>query len=313
MFLLKWNMGNGKSYKITCHELFSSRDNILIKIWSRIKIGQLIDHYRPFQALSLDVCLGAVAGGIYASSVIDYSPPIAYFVILFLAVFFIYTLDHLIDARRIGKKTTRFRYQFHNQHFVFISFFTFVSGFLALFAALYYLSAAIIWGGLLLFVGVVIHLILAQYTRLPFMKEFSVAFYYTTGIWLVPLVEGKALNVTVWAYFALFYLSVFVSLALFSFFEIKEDRKDGSNSIAVFLGEQKSKWLIRVLLVICLVLLFYTWYLAEESQKYIVGPAIVLFVHFFMFFFPGFFNKNEIYRIVGDGVFLVYAYIFFFF
>ena len=173
-----------------------------------------------------------------------------------------------------------------------------------------FLENKVFYGGLIISGGVVIHLLLSQYTgALPFMKEWSVALYYTLGIWMAPILLTERVEFIQILILVLFYLTVLISLFIFSYMEIDADSKDGSHSAAVYLGKRKTAQLIRFGFGLSFVI---TGFLAvydfmQTGQKYFwLAPFIILVVHFFLFMFPDKFRRNERYRLLGDGIFIIY-------
>lgn len=65
--------------------------------------------YRYLNALSLDVVLGGVISGLFFAKLLEVTLPSQVLVELALAVWVIYTLDHLWDAYRSQRPVKTFR------------------------------------------------------------------------------------------------------------------------------------------------------------------------------------------------------------
>lgn len=280
-------------------------------------IKKVFKLYRIFQALSFDTCIGAVAGGIFAQHVAHSNLHTSYYFILLFAVYFIYTIDHTFDARMIGPAAARFRYRFHYFYYRIVLLFALVFGLIALALALLYMPKKVIVAGALVFMGVGVHLLLAQFTNsVPYMKEISVALYYTTGIWIAPLIMRN--NSGAWELIiniVLFYVTVLANLFIFSWMEIEEDKKDGSHSIAVQLGVVKTNKLIYLVFLTGGSLISYLMYfdiIYGRTNMVWLPSLLIILIHLGIYKFPVFFKKDDLFRSIGDGSFIIYGIVYFF-
>jgi len=252
------------------------------------------------RALSLDVAAGALAGGLLACAASAARMPWAWYLALPLSVWLIYTADHLLDARRIGRNGApeSFRHRFHYRHFRVL-------------AALWILGAGacgvvvlwglprelLIWGGVLGLLAV-FHLAFAQWTGfLYFPRELSVALIYTAGVWFGPLVlagsvggpsdhgagpgpgpTGFGAGYGPWPLFValmgLFFLAAFSNLIVFSLFEREADEREAPNSLVLRLGEARS---IALLWIMAGLAPLGALWLALRSVEYVLfgGRAVV--------------------------------------
>ena len=69
-----------------------------------------------FQILSLDVILGSIAVGIFATAVLKVQPNPWWWIILPVSVWVVYTLDHLIDGFKKRDESTIYRHRFHYKY-----------------------------------------------------------------------------------------------------------------------------------------------------------------------------------------------------
>jgi hypothetical protein len=186
--------------------------------------------------LSIDVVFGAMAGMLFFSELLHVRLEWGIFALLALAVWSIYTLDHLLDARRESSDLSP-RHQFHRKFST------------ALFALL---VAVLLFGGLgavwilglgreLLLSGLLAGLIvLSRFLiwkagpALSWLKELSIAAYYVMGISWMPLLRAEAIDRVweVYGFFAAYLILAFLNLLILSFLDRKEDQSAGFTSAA---------------------------------------------------------------------------------
>jgi len=199
-----------------------------------------------FSWLSLDVVIGAMASLYFFQELLHVSLDWHAFVLLGLAVWTIYTLDHVLDARKIAN-TSSSRRAFHRKYQVAL-------GVGILFAVVSGLAGALIWMGWGKEFQLTLILALAMFGCRwaiqkfgpVLLKEVSIALFYVVGtIWL-PLLRAEAADLT-WAvliFAALFFVLALLNLWMLSFLDREEDRQDGFLSIAqVYPSLQLIQWI----------------------------------------------------------------------
>jgi hypothetical protein len=156
------------------------------------------------------------------------------FVLLGLAVWTIYNLDHLLDARKIAN-TSSPRRAFHRRYQVIL-------GMGILIAVVSGLAGAFFWMGwgkeFQLTLILAFSMFGCRWAIQKFgpvlLKEVSIALFYVVGtIWL-PLLRAEAADLS-WAvliFAALFFVLALLNLWMLSFLDREEDREDGFLSIA---------------------------------------------------------------------------------
>lgn len=215
---------------------------------------QLLKMYRYFQTLSLDIVLGACAGMLFFDRLLEVKLNLIVYVLLGLAVWCIYTFDHLLDARQIGKSASTFRHAFHQQHFKILALCLFLTGCTGLVLAFSFLKIrSIVFFGLglgVLILTIFIALKINPY-KWAFVKEISISFLYVVGIMLAPAVNHIPEKLP--SYFWLLGLGyIFVACFNTVFLGILDketDQKDGLSSLVLVLGEERSKKILSFLLV----------------------------------------------------------------
>lgn len=207
-------------------------------------------HY--FNLLSFDVVLGAMAGMLFFSDLLEVEISASVYLLLGMAVWSIYTWDHLMDARSAMGKPQSTRHQFHQKHFRFLLPMVFscilVGGILFFsFNDLKFLkipgivlgSVTVIWMGALKIVG----------PKISWLKELSTALIYVSGISLAPfsIVDFDLIDKNAYVFFIIYFLAALVNLLMLSYLDEEEDRKDGFGSVLVLIPKTGLKNLIILL------------------------------------------------------------------
>ncbi len=199
--------------------------------------------------LAFDVMVGAMAGMYFFMDLFHSRLQWPAFVLLGLAVWSIYTLDHLIDVRKIqtGLSPRRdFHLKFQKTLWVLLG----IAVLLGLVGAFYWFG----WGKELQLTLILALLILGSRVMIRkigpgWMKEFSIAVFYVVGIVWLPILRAEAVDVT-WSsllFLPGYILLAFLNLLMLSFLDRDEDAKSGFFSVASTLPTQKIIQLIRQL------------------------------------------------------------------
>jgi len=261
--------------------------------------------------LSIDVCLGALAGGIMAAQLLQTDPGWAYWIVLPLAVWLIYTSDHLIDGFRTGKKAIKERYVVHQkykwQFIIIASLLSIVTAFISF----SYLSNNIILFGIILGSMAAAYLFLVYV--LPgrkmhlFQKEMAVAFFYSAGIWGPVIIIGPSISWVEGLIVVLFYILAFCDLIMLSVYEIKEDEAEGLHSLPLSIGIKSARRLFHLLALVVLtvsgiiILTNPSWIMYKAS--FILGSMSVCLV--IIFNTSRYFRDKELYRYISEAVFIL--------
>lgn len=191
------------------------------------------------RGLSLDVVAGGVAGGAFASYMTQARLPLAWWVVLGLAIWVVYTLDHLLDAVRSGPDASNLRHRLHAVHATPLLVAMAGLGAAAAVLAFTALPRLVLYAGVAVAGLTLVHLISVQV--LPervFHKEASIAFIYTIGIWSGPLLRASHWTSWTGLALALHGFAAFAYLLLYAWCESHHDRADLSASLARTWGER---------------------------------------------------------------------------
>jgi len=230
-----------------------------------------------------------------------------YYFLLSLITWLIYTTDHLMDARNIKHEASTPRHRFHQKYYKPI------------------LTAAII--GLFLFVGLIprqtaeslfrlslglsglillyfLSLIWARKTQYRYVfKELFIAACYTLGISLVPVFQSWPIDLNNWLFLLVIFFLALSNLLLFSVREFQNDLKDENPSAIRFMGIQSLTRILQVLIWVQIIHSLYLFLVDDMMHGLLLLIMGVMMAC--LYYFPRYFIKNEAYRVVGDGIFLV--------
>ncbi len=261
-------------------------------------------YYRYFRWLSLDIVLGALIFLKFLANFYQVIIPIQVYLALAIAIWEIYTIDHLIDAH-----TSRYldqRRTFHRRHERILIL---VSGILAVVGLvnIYFLPIEIIRSGVILTAACVSYLMMVYFFRKLWFKEILIAIGYACGIFLAPFSLYHSIGFFDFILYLQLATLAFINLLIFSYFDQENDRKSGFGSV-MFLMENRSIPLIRFLLLIVSVsCTYFIIFHPEKYQSIQLAYLIMALLFFAVINFHYYFEKQERFRVLGDAVFFVPA------
>lgn len=180
------------------------------------------------EMLSLDVCIGAIGSGAVAQTIFRARMKQAWWWILPLSVWVIYTADHLFDAWKLRGNAVNARHKFHHDHFSLLASLAAIAALASFFGALYYLRDLVVLGGMLVGTFALLHIVLAFWGRVRVGKEVSVAVIYTFGVWYAPMANRTAeLNVFTVAAVVAFTVAALQNLFMNAIIEYDLDHAEG--------------------------------------------------------------------------------------
>lgn len=259
-------------------------------------IGQV---FQLVNILSLDVAVGAAVSASFLAGVLGVELLPQGLVVLAATVWLIYTADHLLDARQVEHPAASSRHRFHQRHFVGIAVSAGVVAVIDL-MLLQMVRAPIVIYGLFLSGGVGIYLLGSRY--LGFLKELVAGLIYLGGV-LLPAwaLRTEPLSVMQGMIILLFGLVVITNLILFSWMSHADDLADAHRSLVTAVGDRVARYLLWLLFGAMMVVAIVTE--GYQNERWVMmAMAVPLFA---IFQLPGFFRKNDLFRNVGDAVFLL--------
>ena len=228
--------------------------------------------YDYLQILSIDIVLGACAGMLFFDRLIGADLRPLLFLLLGMAVWCIYTFDHLLDAQQIKKEASTPRHAFHQKHFKVLAFLLVVFGILGLGAAFYFLKIKfIVFTGVALGSVILLSFVLLKLfpRKWVFLKEISIATLYVGGIMLAPYFHNDWVVIpeSFWLLGFAYVLVAWFNTLYLGILDRESDKEDGLYSFALAVGKEKSVKLLFGLMALML-LYIVSLFLILHSRSY---------------------------------------------
>lgn len=271
--------------------------------------------YSYVRIISVDVAAAALGGGILAARVIGSTPRPCFYWLLPAGVWVAYTIDHLLDAQRMGPNAQTPRHRFHYHHAT------------ALWTAVAVMSLAcgiggwigLSWFGLT-YAGVMCGLVILHETIIKLtggrvspllIKELGVAVVFTAGVWGMPWLRHwlDTRRVLGWPVILMcqYLLLALVNLIEFSIYESRADAADGQTSFVRGIGRKSARRIVYFLLTIQIPI-GVTAAVVCPHGAIIIAEVIYFFMTvglWIVLAMPRWAARAERYRTLGDGVFLL--------
>ncbi|MBN3521538.1 hypothetical protein JYB62_16120 [Algoriphagus lutimaris] len=246
--------------------------------------------YQRLTWLSLDVVFGAMGGMLFFSKLLRVPLHWTIYALLGMAVWAIYTFDHLMDARvhPIGSKMDR--HGFHQKHGFALWFLLIIVGLVGLYGAymVFGIGEELFAGGIL---GMIILLVMLIIRKLPptyhWLKELNTAIFYVIGIALLPFLRFSFFDwtwetgITTAGYIALAYLN----LIMLSYLDAGKDQASGYGSLVSVLPKDQLNGVIRILSIM-IILVFFCGVIFLPSFYKVFSSLILIMglIHYLTFF-----------------------------
>ncbi|AXR64473.1 LA_0991 family prenyltransferase-like protein [Leptospira mayottensis] len=259
-----------------------------------------------WNVLSIDIICGAVASAWFASSTLNTNMKTAFWLLLPTAVWVIYSSDHLIDGWKLKEKSANQRHKFHYKNRILLSVITGFMGILCFACGILFLREWVVIVALIIGVFVILHVLFSYLQVSYFWKECSVSILYTAGIWFGPILSTTKTQSEIWLPCCLFFLTALCNSFVNSYMEREVDQKENAESILKQISPGNLRKFVFVLASIGMGLnLFWIgknhgsifpefFYL---SSGYWIPVNILIFENSF--------QKSQIYRILGEGYFIL--------
>lgn len=271
-----------------------------------------INLLQKLSILSIDVVIGSLFCGAFVVKMLDVQPGFAWWIILPLSVWIVYSLDHLIDGVMYKSSSQSIRHYFYYHYRKEVFILVFILTVINTILVVVFLENQIILFGLILGLFTGIYLLFVYFfgkkKKLLLQKELFVAIIYTTGIWGGPVsLLDYHLTLDQLIIMLSFFLLVFADILILNLYEKESDRIDNFHSFVLCFGEKVSVYLIRILIFLVFFMGIYQTIIASDikiamASKLLMLMSIVLLV---LLNYQGKFNKWPIYRVVGELVFWI--------
>jgi hypothetical protein len=254
---------------------------------------------------SLEVALGAVVMSMMVASTCDAYVPASVYLSLFLAVWFIYILDRLFDARKIPASASNPRHHFYQEHFSQLLTVLVMVGCAGL-LSLIYLPAPVLLYGVLVMGSCLLYLLWVFLSTRSLPKEVVVAALYTAGISLAPraLANSGVPPVDLLILIVIF-LIAFINLVLFSRQERQYDMADSQESFITRLGSGAIRLLLSSTFFAGMICIAGISLFTDNLLPLQALLTMMLVILWILYQRMAYFQSSLTYRLIGDGIFLI--------
>jgi hypothetical protein len=257
------------------------------------------------QNLSLDVTAGAVISSLFVAKVFKVQLSLNMIFGLGIAIWLIYTVDHLLDGHFGSNQPMNRRHAFHQRHKIKLLFLSCIVFLLGLINLVYLpwatIELGLVLGAFVLFYFGSLHLLKISKT---WHKEILAAIIYTVGVFAAPLSQIDKVGLGELFLLSQFFLLAMSNLFLFPVYEYQIDRQDQLQSIVTTKGKAFVNQLILTIVIanVCLMAVAVIFGQSYQSTLILFSMNLVLFT---LWKWPQFFQINERYRFLGDGIFFI--------
>lgn len=273
---------------------------------------KIITFLNKLQVFSIDVVIGTIAVGFFATKLLNVTPNPYWWLVLPLTVWVVYSLDHIIDSYKNKEGATIKRHKFHYIFRKPIIITIVIAGLASITLSVLFLEEQIIYYGLLLSFVIISYFIVISHLKKNksafLQKELIIAFVYTIGIFLAPLVWfGNVPSYPIILVIFNIFMLVWIEGILISWFEYDNDIKDGHTSFTVIAGKKNTRRFLIVTQVL-LAILTKISILAVTTKTEFVALIITMLMNIILLVIilnPDTFSKNNYYRFIGELVFIV--------
>jgi len=265
--------------------------------------------------LSIDVVLGALAGLVFFSKLLRIELESQVFLLLGLAVWSIYTADHLLDSHKKTEVDLSPRHFFHLKYKNSLRIILVLVLICGLILAYYTfgLGSELVWSLILgTMISVSMLLIRLGGRSMVLAKEISIALFYVLGIAWIPLLRVKMLDLN-WE--IIFFLGSYTLLALINLLILSHldrgyDQRSGFLSSALLFLPIKFIGLIRKLCFLSLLIGLASFILLPSFYRPFACILMVMaLVHYLAFFNPKL--SAEKVRLRTEAVFMLPVLLYF--
>lgn len=260
--------------------------------------------YRFINTLSIDISIGAVIVSYFFSLVFNVNPDRFSLTALGLSVWIIYSVDHLLDARRIPTSAFTFRHRFYQKNFHVLGVSVSIAAVLTAVGIILFLKKpTLVSGGVI--AGIALLYLIFQ-KRLSFGKEFMGSILYTSGV-LVPVLSRPGLELKSGLLLIIFqfFLVVLLNLILFSFFDRSIDLAQRQESIATKFSTTFITRFFWMFFSLALMVGVFNFFLSPQLWAAIGIILMMTIVLGFIHYKKIYFSMQDRFRYVGDAIFFL--------
>lgn len=295
-------------------------DSDIHKINGKSSFGSLSKYIQISCWLSLDVVFGAMLCNVMVFKLMHISQiPWIQISVFGATVWVIYLFDHLWDVKNLSIKPKIERRLFFYNNFNIIGLLVILLLLITFITSILFLPTKTIYFGTFtgLFVAfylIIVHLKGSLLLQKWFHKEVLVGILYGVGVWGSAMIFADRIEMEHFLLLTNFILVAFLNLLIFSFYEIEEDIQQEQISMVLFMGKNTSKKTFLILLILIMILggIIISISQQRDVQNWVFLEWSMASILFLLTLFPDYFKKNDAYRILGDGVFILPGILWFF-
>ena len=256
--------------------------------------------------INFDTALGAAITSLFIADCLGTEIPVVAVVTLFIAVLSIYNFDHLMDARRVHTVAKSKRHRFYQQHLRLLSIYQLILIF-GLIIIIWYLPTDILRAGLILALvtGIYFILLFFIFPNKFLLKEIMIAAVYSLALFLAPVYTNNADTSWLVLWLQILILAIANTL-IFAWYDYEIDVSEGHTSLAGNLGKKSIYRMIMAVLGLSVFLVVYQLLITGIVFAQII-ILIMTLVLLFSLLAHKYLSRKELYRVVGDAVFLIPA------
>jgi hypothetical protein len=270
-----------------------------------------IDLYKYISILSIDVATGATICAGFFARYFEVFISLKLYTALWLTVWLIYNVDHLLDGGKLKGNAISIRYKWHYENAHNLWPFCILAA-IYLLSLVYALPYPIFIAGLQLGIMVIIYFFIAQtnFIRKFIPKEAFVAALYTGGVFLPIYAQLDYYQTDLLAFMFLFFLLAYSNLCTISLIEHSMDESQNMSSISTQFGQKTTSYIIQTLFVLFFVCLMGSAIFFNDRKYYDFVEVLLLMagLMYLVYWKRKYLIPEEMYRMIGDTVFLLPAF-----
>ena len=259
------------------------------------KVIQLI------QNLSIDITLGSIVMTLFVGEILEVNINFNMLLGLAIAIWLIYTTDHLLDAYKAKTTVVNPRHAFHQEYFKPLIF-TATAAFAIGLWNLNELPERTIWIGVILALISLLYLLYSYFSSRGINKELMAAVVYALGVVAAPISLLESVNIECLILLIILTLLAYTNLLLVSFFEEVVDRTDQVQSVTIRKTRKGVANLIYFLMLILSVLITVGLLINKLDYAYVVFLVMVLILFVVLKCRS---KLSDQYRLICDGIFFI--------
>ena len=258
------------------------------------------------QNLSLDITIGAMISSWFIGELLEVPVSGPMIAGLGIAIWLIYTADHLLDAQKAEGQIANPRHDFHRRYQKPILALALLFFGLGIFNA-FQLPERTIYYGLVLVGLSGLYFLYLKLSPSQRFKELFAALVYTAGLFTGPLSLLSELGWPVLVLSLQFFLLAFANLLILPMYEQEIDQQQGVASVATRKGSKVVQFEARIAIALSYGLIMLVVFLSDRFDQESAVFTLMTTALLALVSKPSLFRQYQLYRLIGDGVFFLPA------